>query len=638
MLLREEFGWNREITLVPVWDGSFFIFAERTIKMAANGYPEDLYKLRHSAAHIMAQAVRERFGSEGEVGIAIGPPIEDGFYYDFALPRAPHEEDLAWIEERMREIIKGKHPFQVREVSAEEAREIFRDQQFKLELIEGLARGGFDEYGNKLPDDQAPRITVYQHDTFVDLCRGPHVEHTGKLNPSAIKIMSVAGAYWRGDEKNPMLTRLYGTAWKNEGELKEHLRMLEEAKKRDHRKLGRELGLYALEPQIVGQGLVLWMPKGAVVRDQLERFLKAEQIRQGYQPVYTPNIAKLELFKISGHYPYYKESQFPPLEDEEGNSYLLKPMNCPFHIMIYKQEMRSYRDLPIRYAEFGTVYRWEKSGEVSGMTRVRGFTQDDAHLFVRPDQLVDEFKKVINLVMHVFGSLGMSNFRMRVGTRDPQSDKYVGSNELWETATSAILTALQDYPGLEWSVEEGEAAFYGPKLDFVARDVLKREWQLGTVQVDYNLPERFQLEYIGEDNQPHRPVMIHRAPFGSMERFIGVLIEHFNGAFPAWLAPVQAVVIPIADRHNDYARQVAANLMERGYRAEVDESSNRMNAKIRNAQQQKVPYMLVVGDKEVEDNAVAVRLRSGENLGPLPFSEFVGLMGRVVEGRLLELQ
>ncbi|HBY97613.1 MAG: threonine--tRNA ligase [Ardenticatenaceae bacterium] len=603
-----------------------------------NQYREKLYKLRHSAAHVMAQAVMERFAPEGEVHIAIGPPIEDGFYYDFELPRAPDEEDIAWIENRMREIIRGNYPFRVREVTAEEAREIFKDQPYKLELIEGLARGGYDEYGNKLPQEQAPKITVYEHNGFVDLCRGPHVEHTGQITPDAVKIMSVAGAYWRGDEKNEMLTRLYGSAWPEKELLDEYVKRLEEAKARDHRKLGRDLGLFALEPQIIGQGLVLWMPKGAIIRDQLETFLKAEQIKRGYLPVYTPHISKLDLFRISGHYPYYKESQFPPLVDEEGNAYLLKPMNCPFHIMIYKQEMHSYRDLPVRLAEFGTVHRWEKSGEVGGMTRVRGFTQDDAHLFVRPDQLEEEFKKVVDLTLHVFNTFGMSDFRVRVGTRDPESDKYVGSDELWQTATDAILKALQDYPGLEYSVEEGEAAFYGPKLDFIFRDVLKREWQLGTVQVDYNLPERFELEYVGEDNQPHRPVMIHRAPFGSLERLIGILIEHFNGAFPVWMAPVQAVFIPIADRHVDYARKVAGQLLELGFRAEVDDSPNRMNAKIRQAQMQKVPYMLVVGDKEIEAGAVAVRLRSGENLGAMKGEAFIELLTRAVESRSLELR
>lgn len=597
------------------------------------GYDPDLYKIRHSAAHIMAQAVMERFPG---ARIAIGPPVKDGFYYDFELPRSPTEEDLAWIEQRMKEIIKGKHRFHVREVSVEEARELFKDQPYKLELIEGLARGQYDEYGNKLPEDQRPKITVYQHDTFVDLCRGPHVEHTGQIKANAVKVMRVAGAYWRGDEKNPMLTRIYGTAWRNRVELEQYLKRLEEAKKRDHRRLGKDLAIFAIEPQMVGPGLVLWQPNGAVIRDQLERFLKEEQIRRGYQPVYTPHIAKVELFKTSGHYPYYKDSMFPPMVVDENEEYLLKPMNCPFHIMIYKQHLRSYRDLPIRFAEFGTVYRFEQSGEVSGMTRVRGFTQDDAHLFCRPDQLEDEFKSVVELTLKVFRSLGLTDFRARVGVRDPESDKYVGSDEVWEQATQAILNALNDYD-FDYTVEEGEAAFYGPKLDFVVNDVLGREWQLGTVQVDYNLPQRFDLTYIGEDNQPHRPVMIHRAPFGSMERFVGILIEHLNGAFPPWLAPVQVVVIPIADRHIEYARSVAARLFQQDLRVKVDDSANRMNAKIRAAQMQKIPYMLIVGDKEVEEETVAVRLRSGEDLGAMPVGEFEAKVRQLVAQRTMDL-
>ncbi len=597
------------------------------------GYDPQLYKIRHSAAHVMAQAVMERFPG---ARIAIGPPVEDGFYYDFELPRPPTEEDLEWIEQRMKEVIKAKYPFHVREVSVEEARELFKDQPYKLELIEGLAKGQYDEYGNKLPEDQRPRITVYQHNGFVDLCRGPHVEHTGQIPADAVKVMHVAAAYWRGDARNPMLTRIYGTAWRSRKELEAYLKRLEEAKKRDHRRLGRELGIFALEPEMVGPGLVLWQPNGAIIRDQLERFLKAEQIKLGYQPVYTPHIARVKLFETSGHYPYYADSMFPPLTVDEHEQYLLKPMNCPFHILIYKQRLRSYRELPIRYAEFGTVYRFEQSGEVLGMTRVRGFTQDDAHLFCRPDQIEQEFKSVVELTLKVFRSLGLTSYRARVGVRDPESDKYVGSDEVWEQATQAILNALDDYD-LDYTVEEGEAAFYGPKLDFVVRDVLGREWQLGTVQVDYNLPERFDLSFIGEDNRPHRPVMIHRAPFGSFERFVGILIEHFNGAFPPWLAPVQAVLIPIADRHVEYARRVAAQLFDAGFRVQVDESDKRMNAKIREAQLQKIPYMLVVGDREVNEETVAVRLRTGENLGAMPVGAFEALLRQVVEQRALSL-
>ncbi|MDQ4078091.1 MAG: threonine--tRNA ligase [Chloroflexota bacterium] len=608
--------------------------AERYIP---KGYDPELYRIRHSAAHVLAQAVRERFEPEGDVRIAIGPPVEDGFYYDFDLPRSPNEEDLEWIENRMQEIVKGKHPFEVREVSVEEARELFKDEPYKLELIEGLAAGQVDEYGNPLPEDEAPKITVYQHDTFVDLCRGPHVRHTGKIKHTALKLMNVAGAYWRGDEKNPQLTRIYGTAWRKQSELDEYLKNLEEAKARDHRKLGRELGLFALEPNLVGQGLVLWMPKGAIIRDQLERFLKEEQLAAGYQPAYTPQIGKLDLFKVSGHYPYYKESQFPPLEDTEGNAYLLRPMNCPFHIMIYKQQMHSYRELPIRIAEFGTVYRWEKSGELGGMTRVRGFTIDDAHMFVRPDQLEDEFADVVSLTLKMLRTFGLTDFSARVGVRDPESEKYVGDDEVWERATQAILSALDRFD-MEYTVEEGEAAFYGPKLDFVVRDVLKREWQLGTVQVDMNLPERFDLEYIGDDNAPHRPVMIHRAPFGSLERFIGVLIEHFAGAFPLWLAPQQVAIIPISDRHLEYANEVLRRLRAAGLRAEVDASSNRMNAKIREAQMQKIPYMLVVGDREAENGTVAVRLRTEEDLGAMPVEEFIDMAKGLIEEKSLELE
>ncbi len=607
-------------------------------KYIPKGYDPTLYKIRHSAAHIMAEAVKERFAPDGDVHVAIGPPVEDGFYYDFDLPRNLTEEDLGWIENRMKEIIKGSYPFQIREVSSDEARVVFKDEPYKLELIEGLAAGGLDEYGNKLSTDQAPRITLYQQDTFVDLCRGPHVRHTGKIKASAIKLMSVAGAYWRGDEKNKQLTRIYGTAWEKQSDLEEYLKNIEEAKQRDHRKLGKELGLYAIEPNVVGQGLILWMPNGAIIRNQLENFLKSLQVEAGYQPVYTPNIAKVDLFKISGHYPYYKDSQFPPLEDEEGNSYMLKPMNCPFHIMIYKQQLHSYRDLPVRLAEFGTVYRWEKSGEVSGMTRVRGFTQDDAHLFVTPDQLEEEFANVVDLTLRVLRTFGLNDYRVRVGIRDPQSDKYVGSDEVWEQSTQAILSAVQRFDNLAYTVEEGEAAFYGPKLDFVVRDVLKREWQLGTVQADMNLPERFELEYIGEDNKTHRPVMIHRAPFGSLERFIGILIEHFGGSFPVWFAPQQAAVIPIADRHNAYGYEVLEKLKAAGMRAEVDDSSNRMNSKIRAAQLQKIPYMLVAGDQEVEAGAVAVRLRSGENLGSMPVDQFVEMAKRLIAERSLALQ
>jgi threonyl-tRNA synthetase len=578
-----------------------------------------LYRIRHSMAHVMAQAVLERFP---EAQIAIGPPIEDGFYYDFDLPRPITEEDLAAVEKRMKGIIKGKYPFVRREVSADEARRIFTNQKYKLELIDELAR-------------EDALITTYTQDTFQDLCRGPHVEDTGVLNPDAFSITfkEPAGAYWRGDEKREMLTRIYGTAWETEEDLRDHLERLEEARRRDHRVLGSQLKLFTFSP-LVGKGLPLWMPRGAVVRDMLERFLRQEQIKRGYDPVVTPHIARLELYKTSGHYPYYKDSQYDPI-NVDGDEFLLKPMNCPHHIQIYKSEVRSYRDLPIRYAEFGTVYRYEQSGELAGLTRVRGFTVDDAHLFVTPEQLVDEFIGVVDLIQYVFNALGLNDFRARIGTRDPESNKYVGTPDLWEKATRAIITAC-DKLGLNYSLAEGEAAFYGPKLDFIFRDVLKREWQLGTVQVDYTLPERFEMEYIGEDNKPHRPVMIHRAPFGSLERFIGILIEHFNGAFPLWLAPLQMAILPVSNKVEDEAESLALELKNEGFRVEVF-SKGQLGKKIVEARLQKIPYLLVLGPRDVAAGTVSVRLRDDTDLGAIPVDEFVAKAKALVENRSLEL-
>ena len=589
-----------------------------------------LYKIRHSAAHIMAEAVLELF-PDGHV--AIGPPIEDGFYYDFMLPRALTDEDLIEIETRMRAIISKKVPFVRAEVSADEARRIFADQPYKIELIDGLEKGGLDENGNKSAD--APVISTYTQDGFRDLCRGPHVANTSEINPKAIKLTSVAGAYWRGDSDREQLQRIYGTAWETPTELDEHLHRLEEAKARDHRKLGQELGLFTFS-QLVGKGLPLWKPKGAMLRDVLERYLRQEQLDGGYQPVVTPHIGKLDLYKTSGHYPYYKDSQYSPI-DVDGEEFMLKPMNCPHHIEIYRSEQRSYRDLPVRLAEFGTVYRYEQSGELSGLTRVRGFTVDDAHLFVRPDQLEEEFIGVVTLIQNVFGTMGLSDFRARIGINDPNSDKYVGEPALWKQAVDAIVSAA-DKLNLPYFIAEGEAAFYGPKLDFIFRDVLKREWQLGTVQVDYNLPERFGIEYTGEDGLPHRPVMIHRAPFGSIERFVAILIEHYAGAFPLWMAPVQAVMIPVADRHNDYVHSVAKRLRATGMRVEVDDSSNRMNAKIRAGQTQKTPYMLVAGDRDQEAQTVSVRLRTNEDLGAMPVEQFIRMAQDVIARKALDLQ
>jgi threonyl-tRNA synthetase len=609
---------------------------EKEILMAEKYEDSHLYKIRHSAAHIMAQAVMEMF--PGEAKIAIGPPIENGFYYDFDLPRNLTPEDLEAIEKRMREIVASDVPFVRKEISADEARRQFADQPYKLELIDGLEQGGFDEYGNPLKEK--PAISFYVDGPFIDLCRGPHVESTGRVNPGAFKLLNIAGAYWRGDEKNKQLQRIYGTAWETSEELEQYLWRQEEAKRRDHRKLGRDLGIFTFS-QEVGPGLPLWLPKGAVLRDTLERFLRQEQLDRGYLPVVTPHIGKIDLYKTSGHWYTYRDGMFPVLAepgadpdaaDPGGEVYVLRPMNCPHHIAIYKSEPRSYRDLPLRLAENGTVYRFEQSGELSGLLRVRSFTVDDSHLFVMPEQLEDEFIKVVDLVLFVVKALGLEDFTARVGLRDPASSKYVGSDDVWQRAQDAILNAVGKL-GLPYTVEEGEAAFYGPKLDFIFRDALGRHWQLGTVQVDYNLPERFELEYVGEDGQRHRPVMIHRAPFGSLERMVATLIEHHAGAFPVWLSPVQAMVIPIADRHVAYAREAQKKLKDAGIRAEVDASGERMQAKIRAAQLQKIPYMLVVGDKEQEAGAVAIRLRSGEDLKAKPLAEFITLAREAIENK-----
>jgi threonyl-tRNA synthetase len=600
--------------------------------------PEDykdsvLFRIRHSAAHVMAQAMLERFP---EARIAIGPPIEDGFYYDFDLPRAISDEDVAWVEQRMKDIVRGNHPFQYREVTADEARAQFHGQPYKLELIDELASGKLDENGNPLAAP-ADKISFYTQDTFTDLCRGPHVANTSEIDPDAISISfkAPAGAYWRGDEKREQLTRIYGTAWETPAQLEDYLHRLEEAKRRDHRVVGERLNLFTFSP-LVGKGLPLWKPKGATLRDTLERWLRDVQLENGYLPVVTPHVGNLNLYRTSGHYPYYKDSQYAPITVDE-EEYLLRPMNCPHHIMIYKSDLHSYRDLPIRYAEFGTVYRYEQSGELHGLTRVRGFTVDDAHLFVTPDQLLAEFKDVVRLIQYVFNTLGLTDFRARVGIRDPQSDKYVGDDALWEQAASAIIQACDEL-GLAYTVEEGEAAFYGPKLDFIFRDVLKRTWQLGTVQVDYNLPARFELEYVAEDNTRKTPIMIHRAPFGSLERFIGILVEHFDGAFPAWLAPVQAVVIPVTDKNIGYANRIADQLKEAGLRVEVDSGKARMGQKIAVQREQRVPWLLIVGGRDEEAGTVSVRLRTDEDLGAMPAADFVDMAKRVVNDKGMELK
>ncbi|TDI85205.1 MAG: threonine--tRNA ligase [Chloroflexi bacterium] len=593
--------------------------------MTKKNYEEtELYRIRHSSAHVMAQTVMEMF--PGEAKLAIGPPIADGFYYDFDLPRSLTPEDLELIESRMREIIDGDFKFETRVVSAEEAREIFEGQPYKLELIEGLEGGGVDEYGE--PTEAAPEITVYTHDTFIDLCRGPHLERTGQINPAALKLLNVAGAYWRGDEKRPMLQRIYGTAWKTSEELEQHLWKLEEAKKRDHRVLGRELDLFSISED-VGPGLILWHPKGAMVRKLAEDFSREEHEKAGYDFVYTPHIGKAQLWETSGHLDWFADAMYPPLEIEQ-QKYYLKPMNCPFHIQIYKSKTRSYRDLPLRYAEWGTVYRYERSGTLHGLLRVRGLTQDDAHLFCRPDQMPEEIDRTLEFSLHILRSFGFDQIHAYLATRDPE--KAAGDPAQWEAPTQALQDSLER-SGLPYQIEEAEATFYGPKIDLKVKDALDREWQLSTIQFDFFLPERFGLAYVGKDGQEHQPYMIHRALMGAMERFFGTLIEHHAGAFPVWLAPVQVILIPIADRHVEYAQGVADQLREAGLRIELDDRSERMNAKIRDAQVQKVPYMLVMGDREIEAGQVSVRLRSEENLGPMSIEGFLERAKTDIEAR-----
>ncbi len=572
-----------------------------------------LYRIRHSAAHVMAEAVLQMFPT---AKIAIGPAIDEGFYYDFDLPRALTPEELVEIEARMREIIRGDYPFIRRSISPEEARAIFKDQPFKLELIEGLERGGLDEHGNPLSDK--PELSIYQHHQFIDLCRGPHVERTGQINPEAVRLINVAGAYWRGDEKRPMLQRIYGTAWQTRDELDAYLWKLEEAKKRDHRRLGRELDLFSIN-ESVGPGLILWHPNGAMLRHLAEDYCIKEHIRSGYVLVNSPHIGRANLWQTSGHLTWFSDGMYAPMPIDE-EEYYAKPMNCPFHIVIYKSKIRSYRELPIRMAEWGTVYRYERSGVLHGLLRVRGFTQDDAHIFCRRDQMPVEIDRTLNFCLDILRHFGLVHFHAYLSTRNPE--KYAGDPADWEQPTEALRAAL-DRAGIDYDVDEGGAAFYGPKIDLKMVDALGREWQLSTIQFDFNLSERFELEYIGEDGLPHRPYMIHRALLGSMERFIGVLIEHYGGAFPVWLAPTQAVVIPIADRHLEYSLQVAERLRLEDLRVEVDQRSERMNAKIRDAQTLKVPYMLVVGDREVDTGQVALRLRSGDNPGPMPLEEFI---------------
>jgi len=583
----------------------------------------DLYRIRHSASHVMAQAVLEMIP---EAKYTIGPPVEDGFYYDFELPRSLTPEDLEAIEKRMRQIIKGHHEFTKKVVSGDEARRIFQEQPYKLELIDGLESGGLDEYGNPLKEK--PEISIYTHATFVDLCRGPHVHNTADINPDAVKLMSVAGAYWRGDEKNPMLQRVYGTAWRTSQELEVYLWKLEEAKKRDHRKLGKELGLFYFSED-VGPGLPLFTPKGEMLRHIMESYVREVQTRYGYQHVWTGHLVKEDLYRRSGHYENYKESMFPPMVDE-NITFRLKPMNCPSHMTLFKEMGRhSYRELPLRFAEFATLYRYEKTGELTGLTRVRALTQDDCHTFCTEEQIESEFTRSLHLIQEVLSRYNFTDFVVRLSLRG-EGGKYLRDEERWQKAEAALRAALIANE-MDFFDATGEAAFYGPKADFLARDVLGREWQLSTIQVDFIQPARLSLTYIGEDGAEHTPVVLHRAVTGSTERFLGVIIEHFAGAFPVWLAPVQAVLIPIADRHLPYLQRVAEQLEVAGLRVEIDDRAERMNAKIRDAQTQKVPYMLVAGDREVENGEVALRLRSGENPGAMSLAAFLAKAKQDIE-------
>ena len=587
----------------------------------------ELYKIRHSTAHVMAQAVVELFP---EAKYTIGPPIENGFYYDFELPRTLTPEDLKKIQKKMRKTLSQKHTFKKRILSADEAREIFKDQPYKLELIDGLEDGGFDEYGNKL--DAKPEISTYTHAGFVDLCRGPHVESTEQINPKALKLMNVAGAYWRGDENNPQLQRIYGTIWQSKEELDNYLWQLEEAKKRDHRKLGKELDIFTFDEE-VGPGLPLWMPNGAVIIEELEQLAKQMEREAGYQQVRTPHLTKEDLYIRSGHLPYYAESMYPPME-MEGSNYYIKPMNCPMHHKIFAARQHSYRDLPIRLSEYGTCYRYEKSGELFGLMRVRSMQMNDAHIYCSEEQFEEEFMAVIDLYLKYFKIFGIEKYVMRFSTHSKEGlgKKYVDNESLWEKTEEMVRKAMQN-GGVNYVEVEDEAAFYGPKIDVQVWSAIGKEFTLATNQVDFAVPPKFNLKFINANNEEETPLCIHRAPLSTHERMIGFLIEHYAGAFPVWLAPVQAVIIPITDNHLDYAYALKKKMQAAGLRVEVAGESSRMNAKIRKAQKQKIPYMLIVGDAEVEAGAVALRMRDGEDKGAVPVDDFISLAQKTITER-----
>lgn len=609
----------------------------------------DLERLRHSCAHVLATAILRLWP---DAQLAGGPPVESGFYYDMELSHRITPDDFEKIEAEMKKVVKENSQFERMVVTRDEALALAKsgrlggiserdaESKFKVDLL------------SKIPDGE--EISIFKNNDFWDLCAGPHVGRTG--NCKAYKVLSVASAFYEGDKDKESLQRIYGTCFKNKTELNDHLEKLEEAKKRDHRKLGRELGIFHID-EMVGQGLILWKPKGALIRRELQDFITAELDKQGYSQVFTPHIGKLDLYRTSGHFPYYEESQYAAiperaaldkLSDEKATcgelvnglklgeieGYMLRPMNCPHHIKIYSSEHRSYRDLPVRLAEFGTVYRWEQSGELGGMTRVRGFTQDDAHLFCLPEQVDDELQQCLGLVKKVLKTLGMNDYRVRLSFSDPDSDKYVGDRAVWDKAESSLEAAAQKL-GVDYSIELGEAAFYGPKIDFVVKDVIGRDWQLGTVQLDFNLPERFDLTYVGRDNQTHRPVMIHRAPFGSLERFVGLLIEHFEGKFPVWLSPEQARILPLSDKFLEPAAAAAKKLADAGVRVSVDKAAEKLGAKIRLARLDRVPYILVIGGQEAETNSVSVRSRAQGDLGTIPLDEFVSTISKEISDKSL---
>ena len=588
---------------------------EHTVRILTGRDEQCLEVLRHTTAHVLAQAVRRLFGDA--VQYTIGPALTDdfqyGFYYDFDLPSPISTEDLPRIEQEMSKIVKEEIPIERMELPVDQAREIFTQlgQRYKVEMIDDLVK-----------NEGISAVSLYRQGDFIDMCRGPHLPDTGKVR--AFKLLATAGAYWRGNENNPMLTRIYGVAFFDEKHLAEHLERIEQAKMRDHRVLGRQLGLFIVS-DAVGPGLPLWLPRGTIIRMELQNWLQEELFKRGYQPVFTPHIGKVDLYRTSGHYPYYEHGLFPAMETEPGQAYLLKPMNCPHHIQIYLSQQRTYRNLPLRLAEFGTVYRMEQSGELSGLIRVRGFTQDDAHIFCTPEQILDEIESCVELARMVLETVGLDDYRVRVGLRDPDSSKYTGNDQNWNLAEENISQVVRKL-GLDFTEEPGEAAFYGPKIDFITKDCIGREWQLGTIQVDYNLPERFNLEYIGPDNAPHRPVMIHRAPLGSLDRFIGILIEHFAGAFPLWLSPVQVAVLPVSEKSADYAQTVLKRVKDAGLRAEIDTTADKIGAKIRRWTMEKVPYLFVIGQREVDSQSVSVRKRRVGEVGTFPLNEVIELL------------